>query len=175
MTFFVCWGLFKYWYKYFCPPLHWCYDLPNCLSPSDGIRLFPRYHSLLSSRSPFSHNDTGSLDEMDPPSFQYPVLTLNDYDEGNDIDSHNRVRGDSDLSADDQLAKFEWLSPLRPRDKHRAVRRGRVDGVGDWLLQTPEFLKWYKSEDCPAGQVLFCYGAPGAGKTCLRYETPGLP
>lgn len=153
------------------PPLR---DLPKCFSLSDEIRrLLPRYHSFLSSRSRFSNNV--SLDEMDPPSFQYPVLTLNDH-ERSDIGSHNSARDNSDISvADDELATLEWLSPLTPRDRHQAVRRGRVDGVGDWLLQTPEFVKWHKSEDSSAGQVLFCYGAPGAGKTCLRYQSPELP
>ena len=114
---------------------------------------------------------------MDPSSFQYPVLTLND-DEDNGIGSHSSVRDDGDISvpvADDKLVNLEWLSPLMPRDRHQSVRRGRVDGVGDWLLRIPEFVKWHKSEDCPAGQVLFCYGAPGAGKTCLRYQSPELP
>jgi len=114
---------------------------------------------------------------MDPSSFQYPVLTLN-HDEGNDIGNHSSVQDDSDISvpaADDDLATLEWLSPLTPQDRHQAVRRGRVDGVGDWLLQTPEFVKWHKSEDDPANQVLFCHGAPGVGKTCLRYEDPELP
>jgi len=42
---------------------------------------------------------------------------------------------------DDEKAQIlAWLSPLEPRGRHRDVRNHRVKGVGNWLLQTEEFL-----------------------------------
>ena len=42
---------------------------------------------------------------------------------------------------------LEWLSPLALRERHRVVSKGRMEGVGDWLLRTNEFEKWHTSED----------------------------
>ena len=73
------------------------------------------------------------------------------------------------ISASDEKRQIlEWLSPLAPRERHRAVSEGRVDGVGDWLLRTNEFEKWHTSEDEAVHPMLFCYGDPGVGKTYLR-------
>jgi len=63
---------------------------------------------------------------------------------------------------------LEWLSPLVPLERHQAIRKSRVDGIGDWLLRTNEFEKWHTGEDHTAHPVLFCYGDPGVGKTYLR-------
>ena len=61
----------------------------------------------------------------------------------------------------------EWLSPLRPQQRHQGVRADRLDGVGDWFLRTNEFLKWSSGGDRFLEQVLFCSGGPGVGKTYL--------
>ena len=45
-----------------------------------------------------------------------------------------------------------------------------MKGVGDWVLQTDEFVNWHTGEDGVISPVLFCYGDPGVGKTHLRYE-----
>ena len=63
---------------------------------------------------------------------------------------------------------LKWLSPLAPRERHRAIRKGRADGIGDWLLRTNEFERWCTGEDQTVHPVLFCYGNPGVGKTYLR-------
>ncbi|RPA93304.1 hypothetical protein L873DRAFT_1793731 [Choiromyces venosus 120613-1] len=103
---------------------------------------------------------------MDPPQSQYlPVISLNEDDEGIATDRVQKNRHTP--VADYSLAALEWLSPLTPWERHQAVRTGRVDGVGNWLLHTPEFVKWHKSEGLPDSPVLLCYGAPGVGKTCL--------
>ena len=72
--------------------------------------------------------------------------------------------------ADDRSSILTWLSPLEPRLRHQDVRAGRVEGVGEWLLQTEEFRNWYTgSEGGESGNaVLFCYGNPGVGKTYIR-------
>jgi len=66
---------------------------------------------------------------------------------------------------DDQI--LEWLSPLKPQQRHQDVRADRLDGVGNWLLETSEFRKWSNEEDGSLEQVLFCSGGPGVGKTYL--------
>jgi len=62
----------------------------------------------------------------------------------------------------------EWLSPLKPDQRHKDVRRDRLSGVGNWLLGTGEFQKWRNGEDGCLEQVLFCSGGLGVGKTYLR-------
>ena len=73
----------------------------------------------------------------------------------------NRVISDEE----NQIRK--WLSPLKPDERHQDVRAERLDGVGDWFLETGEFRKWSKGEDGSREQVLFCSGGPGVGKTYL--------
>ena len=63
---------------------------------------------------------------------------------------------------------LQWLSPLEPQQRHQGVRTDRLDGVGNWVLETSEFRKWYDAEDGCVEPVLFCYGNPGVGKTYLR-------
>jgi len=62
---------------------------------------------------------------------------------------------------------LQWLSPLEPQKRHQGVRIGRLDGVGNWALETAEFRKWSEEDGC-GDPVLFCYGNPGVGKTFLR-------
>ena len=45
-----------------------------------------------------------------------------------------------------------------------------MEGVGDWLLRTDDFINWNTGEDGVVSPVLFCYGDPGVGKTHIRYE-----
>jgi len=68
------------------------------------------------------------------------------------------------------LQILQWLSPLEPQKRHQSVRTDRLDGVGNWVLETSEFRKWRDTEDGSVEQVLYCYGNPGVGKTYLRYE-----
>ena len=83
---------------------------------------------------------------------------------GNIIGSFNKVVNKSDEDARIML----WLSPLEPRNRHQSVRDDRFDGVGDWLLETSEFLEWRESKGGAEKAILFCSGNPGAGKTYLR-------
>ena len=72
--------------------------------------------------------------------------------------------------ADDQANILAWLSPLEPKLRHQDIREGRVESVGEWVLQTDEFRSWCAgSEEGGSDKaVLFCYGNPGAGKTYIR-------
>ena len=63
---------------------------------------------------------------------------------------------------------LQWLSPLEPEQRHQGIRAGRLDGVGNWVLETKEFREWRDAEDDCVSPVLFCYGNPGVGKTYIR-------
>jgi len=63
---------------------------------------------------------------------------------------------------------MRWLSPLEPNNRHQGVRTDRLDGVGDWFLETSEFREWRGGEGGVDGAVLFSTGNPGVGKTYLR-------
>lgn len=85
----------------------------------------------------------------------------------NVTNTHNSVTVNK-VIADENTEIMQWLSPLDQRGKHQDVRTDRVDGVGNWLLETNEFREW-RSVGCGADKaVLFCYGNPGVGKTYLR-------
>ena len=72
------------------------------------------------------------------------------------------------VTADENPEIMQWLSPLDPRGGHQDVRTDRLDGVGNWLLETNEFREWRSNEGGADKAVLFCYGNPGVGKTYLR-------
>src|SRR5207302_4606501 len=75
---------------------------------------------------------------MSQPSYSLSVK-VGDGNEnsGNIIGSFNKVVNKSGEDAQIML----WLSPLEPRNRHQSVRDDRFDGVGDWLLETSEFLE----------------------------------
>ena len=94
---------------------------------------------------------------------------------GNVSGSYNTLNHYEISVTDERRQILEWLSPLAPRKRHRDVRGSQVKGVGDWVLQTDEFINWHTGEDGVVSPVLFCYGDPGVGKTHLRYEKKTLP
>ena len=111
---------------------------------------------------------------MGSTTYQNPSITVNS-NVGNVIDSYKNVWNNCEILVSDEKRQIlEWLSPLAPRERHRAVSESRMDGVGDWLLGTSEFEKWHMGEDQTAHPVLFCYGDPGVGKTYLRCVKVGL-
>jgi len=71
---------------------------------------------------------------------------------------------------DDQSQILAWLSPLEPRPRHLDIQERRVENVGEWVLQTEEFKRWYAGSGRGESKkgVLFCYGDPGVGKTFIR-------
>jgi len=94
---------------------------------------------------------------------QEPSQNLNITD---NINSFNTINLNTGTHNEDNQIR-EWLSPLKPRQRHQDVRAERLDGVGDWFLKTSEFQKWSKGEDGSLERVLFCSGGPGVGKTFL--------
>jgi len=94
---------------------------------------------------------------------------------GNVENSYNNVWNNYPIesSSERKLKILKWLSPPESQGKqqdkrHQDVSRSRVDGIGDWVLETDEFLKWRDGEDGSVNPILFCCGGPGAGKTYLR-------
>ena len=92
---------------------------------------------------------------------------------GNVTNSHNisNINGVVNVShvvADENPEIMQWLSPLDPRRRHQDVRIERLDGVGNWLLETSEFREWRSRESGADKAFLFCYGNPGVGKTYLK-------
>ena len=85
----------------------------------------------------------------------------------NNINSFNDVININTVISDEDNQIQGWLSPLKPHQRHQDVRSERLDGVGDWILETSEFRKWSKGEDGSIERVLFCSGGPGVGKTFL--------
>ena len=108
-------------------------------SPSIA-QMSPRHQQVTSNANPFSNNNN---------SFNYIVNFIAVTDaEGRQI--------------------LQWLSPLEPQQRHQGVRTDRLDGVGNWVLESSEFRKWRDAEGGRVEQVLFCYGNPGVGKTYIR-------
>ena len=72
--------------------------------------------------------------------------------------------------ADEKSEIMAWLSPLEPKRRHQDIRTRRVDGVGDWLLNTKEYRNWFGGTRGakPSSPALLCYGGPGVGKTYIR-------
>jgi len=74
------------------------------------------------------------------------------------------------LDSPEAAEVLAWLSPLEPQTRHHDIRADRVEGVGDWLLQTEEYRNWFNGirGGKPNNSSLFCYGDPGVGKTYIR-------
>jgi len=85
---------------------------------------------------------------------------------------NNIVNFVTDIDAEGRQI-LPWLSPLEPQQRHQGVRTNRLDGVGNWVLETSEFRKWRDAEDGCVESVLFCSGNPGVGKTYVRYAILG--
>ncbi|KAI1421745.1 hypothetical protein F5Y12DRAFT_687267 [Xylaria sp. FL1777] len=58
---------------------------------------------------------------------------------------------------------LDWLTPANYHDQQSDFIRRRQPGTGQWLLDSPEYQNWVATK----GELLFCPGIPGAGKTML--------
>jgi len=88
--------------------------------------------------------------------------TTNSYNTTSNVWNHCTV-------ADDRSQLLSWLSPLDAGLRHCDIQERRVNDVGEWLMRTEEFRRWYGLGGEGEGDegVLFCYGNPGVGKTFI--------
>ena len=94
------------------------------------------------------------------------INSFNSNDTINSFNYNNVINVNTGISDEENQIR-EWLSPLKPQQRHQGVRAERLDGVGDWFLGTREFQRWSDEGDRSSGRVLFCSGGPGVGKTYL--------
>jgi len=71
---------------------------------------------------------------------------------------------------DDRPRILTWISSLEPWKRHRDLSAARFGGVGDWVLETPEFQEWRDGDNGGSSKILLCCGIPGAGKTFIWYD-----
>ncbi|KAI9375064.1 purine and uridine phosphorylase [Aspergillus egyptiacus] len=69
----------------------------------------------------------------------------------------------SQLESHEDRAILEWLSTEDYSSQHGDYINRREAGTGQWFLGASEFQEWVEN----SGEVLFCPGIPGAGKTIL--------
>ena len=86
----------------------------------------------------------------------------------NNNNSFNKIFNFNTEAGTERHQILQWLSPLEPKQRHHGVRTNRLDGIGNWVLETNEFRKWSGAEDGCVSPVLFCEGNQGVGKTYLR-------
>lgn len=58
---------------------------------------------------------------------------------------------------------LDWISTTKYSQKHQTLQHSRVRDAGNWILQTPEYLRWRDGPD----DVLYCQCIQGSGKTNL--------
>ena len=105
---------------------------------------------------------------MDHTAYPHSIPFGNGNVNCNNVTNSNNIVNVGKIIANENPEIMQWLSPLDPRGMHQDVRTDRLDGVGNWLLETKEFREWRSKEDGADKAVLFCHGDPGVGKTYLR-------
>ncbi|RPB00746.1 hypothetical protein L873DRAFT_1788696 [Choiromyces venosus 120613-1] len=109
--------------------------------------------------------------EANPAAHRNSTVMGNNNQNCNNVTASYNTYNGCQLSVSDERGQVvQWLSPLAPKERHRVISVDRVDGVGDWLLQTDGFVGWRGSETQAVNRVLFCCGNPGTGKTYLRHN-----
>ena len=106
---------------------------------------------------------------MDNTAYRHSIsIRSGSVNRSNIANSHNNIVNVKKIIADENPEIMQWLSPLDPRRRHQDVRADRVNGVGNWFLETNEFWEWRSNESGADKAVLFCCGDPGVGKTYLK-------
>ena len=81
--------------------------------------------------------------------------------------SHNKINISKAIT-DENPEIMQWLSPPDPRRRYHDVRTDRLDGVGNWILETKEFQEWSGTRGGVDKAILFYYRDLGVRKTYLR-------
>ena len=77
---------------------------------------------------------------MDHTAYSHSASFGNSNINNNNVtNSQNKIINLSNAIADESPDIMQWLSPLDSRGRHQDVRTDRLDGVGNWLLETNEF------------------------------------
>ena len=100
--------------------------------------------------------------------YQQFTGNANSFNSFNILTNHNNIVSFATETDTEGHQILQWLSPLEPQKRHQDVRTNRLDGIGNWVLETNEFRKWTDEEDGCVERVFFCCGNPGVGKTYLR-------
>lgn len=61
----------------------------------------------------------------------------------------------------------EWIPTIPFQEKHHYIQTHRLEGSGNWLLDSPEFQVWKDFENLASNPTLFCQGDPGVGKSYI--------
>jgi hypothetical protein len=70
-------------------------------------------------------------------------------------------------AADDARNKvLDWISTAKYYQKHQALQASRAKNAGDWVLHSPEYVRWRDGETW-VDAVLWGQGIQGSGKTNL--------
>ncbi|KAI0542485.1 hypothetical protein GGR58DRAFT_252203 [Xylaria digitata] len=64
---------------------------------------------------------------------------------------------------EERLCICDWLTPIEYAPQQQDFLNRRQPGTGQWLLDSKQYQLWLATP----GQILFCPGIPGAGKTIL--------
>ncbi|KAJ7884804.1 hypothetical protein B0H14DRAFT_3740877 [Mycena olivaceomarginata] len=67
------------------------------------------------------------------------------------------------IHGEDRAKIIVWFSPINFFERQADIFRARQPGTGEWLLVDRLFKRWKSS----SGEILWCKGMPGAGKTVL--------
>ena len=132
---------------------------------SNSVNFQHHYHSY---RHSISTLDGHFRHTMDNPAYLRSISIGNGNVNSGNVTNSNNIVNVNKVIADENPEIMQWLSPLDPRRRHQGVRTDRLDGVGNWILETNEFREWRSNESGVDKAVLFCCGDPGVGKTYLR-------
>lgn len=89
------------------------------------------------------------------------ITALNTFTTSNIRDNVNKLVASQDEQKRQEI--LDWLTPVDSFAQQSDFIRRRQPGTGQWLLDSPEYNKWKVAK----GEILFCHGIPGAGKTIL--------
>ena len=68
------------------------------------------------------------------------------------------------LAQEERLSIFRWLSTIPYTQHHQNMRQNRLHDSGTWLLEHPDFQKWFVASH---SSILWVHGSPGSGKSKL--------
>ncbi|KAF6230805.1 hypothetical protein HO173_010921 [Letharia columbiana] len=68
------------------------------------------------------------------------------------------------LKHTERVEILRWLSSQPYLEHHQQIKKQALPGSGQWLLQDPQYIKWYEQS---ASSLLWLHGKQGSGKSTL--------